>query len=235
MRKFISLLALSCALTACASTSSTENSWACRAVGNTTCASISQIDNDEVPHKGAKGQEDRSTVIFGAEPAAWWDRSLPTARTRQDDPRRESDQTMRIVLSPFIDAQGDYHDRMSVFAVMRKADWWVVPPETVQAQPKAGTRLDSGDTRPKTAPKPAPAAVEPAGGPGAPLATAEKSMAPPAVYAVTSTIEAAPALAAPNPPQSSVPAAMPKTVTMQPIPDPAPTARRKGSRHRRRH
>lgn len=232
MKKFISLLAMSCALTACASTSSTENSWACRAVGNTTCASISQIDNDEVPHKGAKGKEDHSTVIFGAEPAAWWDRSLPTARTRQDDPRRESDQTMRVVLAPFIDAQGDYHDRMSVFAVMRKADWWVVPPETVQAQPKAGTRLDSGD---KTAPKPAAAATETHGAPGTPLAVTEKSMAPPTVYAVTSVVQTAAVQSAPLQAQASAPPAMPKPVTMQPIPDPAPKAKSRGSRHRRRH
>lgn len=230
MKNIISLLAVSCALTACASTRSTENSWSCRAVGNTTCASISQIDNDEVPNKGAKSKVDRSTVIFGAEPAAWWDRSLPTSRTREEDPRRESDQTMRIVMAPFIDAQGDYHDRMSVFAVMRKANWWVVPPEPVQAQPKDGTRLDAGDQQSKQVPPTAQAT---------PTAAPEPThaMTPPTLYAVPATAQSAPAQAQVSSPapQAAVPVGAGAPVTMQPIPDPAPKARVRPHRYRSHH
>ena len=139
MRKIFLLGICAAALSGCA-THSTESSWSCRAVGNTACASISEIDGgaaltDKRPGKAS------STTIMGGKPAAWWDRSMPTSTTREDGPRRESDQTMRIVVASYVDAQGDYHDRATVYAVMRKANWWVITPEPVASQPAPGTDL----------------------------------------------------------------------------------------------
>ncbi|EGF93844.1 hypothetical protein ABI_00760 [Asticcacaulis biprosthecium C19] len=40
-----------------------------------------------------------------------------------------------------MDAQGDYHDRAEVYAVMRKAQWWIAPPVPVTASPEPGASL----------------------------------------------------------------------------------------------
>ncbi len=207
MKKYLCLLALPFLLSACASNPSTQQSWACRAVGNTTCSTISQIDNEEVPTSTKRAsRSDVQTEIFGAQPAAWWDKSLPTSTTREDAPRRESDQTMRIIVAPWVDQQGDYHDRTVVYAVMRKANWWVVPPEAVQSEPAPGTRLPADTTHappaqaslqsaPSTAPSsdgsstvPPQAALAPApvapvayvvSQPGQPTASAEQPLSKP--------------------------------------------------------
>lgn len=244
MRKLLLLSGAALLLSGCAS-SSTDSSWSCRAVGNTTCASISQIDNDEVPHKGADHpKNDRQTVIYGAQPAAWWDKSLPTASTREDEPRRENDQTMRIVVAPYVDAQGDYHDRTIVYAVMRRANWWVVPPVDDASEPKPGTRLDR-----TAAASPAPAApVAMAAAPPSPVPVvlAVQPVRPPQPTAVQAnaaapiplaSVAAAAAAAVPNPTAAAAVSSAPASMT--PIANPAeadtaskPTRHRHHRRHR---
>lgn len=122
----VSLLILSLILSGCVS-ASTTHSWSCRATGADVCASIATIDRrqeGQPPTKPTQG-------IFGGHVASWWSQNRPVAETAQDAPRRESDQAMRIVIAPYIDAQGDYHDRADIYAVMRKAQWWVAPPAPV--------------------------------------------------------------------------------------------------------
>ena len=124
------------ALTGCMSGGSTSHSWACRATGRDGCASIAEIDRpDTVPRPDGPGP------IFGARVAPWWEDGKPTSVTRAPAPRREGDQTMRIVLAPYIDGQGDYHDRSEVYAVMRRAQWWIAPPIEIAASPKEGAEL----------------------------------------------------------------------------------------------
>jgi conjugal transfer pilus assembly protein TraV len=127
------LLVLPLALSGCLSPGTTSKSWSCRARGNESCAAISTIDQNIEPETKAR------PAIFGARPAAWWEGHPPTAETRSDAPRREGDQTMRIVVAPYVDAHGDYHERSEVFAVMRKAQWWIAPPIAVTSSPAPGT------------------------------------------------------------------------------------------------
>jgi conjugal transfer pilus assembly protein TraV len=130
MIRHLSFLAIALALSGCA-TASTTHSWSCRATGPDVCASVATIDN-----RPAAAQP-KKTSIFGAQVASWWDQNRPTAQTGEDAPRRESDQTMRILIAPYVDGQGDYHDRAEVYAVMRKAQWWIAPPAAVPAPAKA--------------------------------------------------------------------------------------------------
>ena len=258
MKKIVtlSLLTLPFVLSACASNPATQASWACRAVGNTTCASIAQIDNDDVPGKVATKTSQHNQVqqaIFGAQPAAWWDRSLPTSTTREDAPRRESDQTMRIVVAPFVDGQGDYHDRTVVYAVMRKANWWVIPPEAVQSEPAPGTRLTTDTGQSPVVPAMAqsvPAAQTPQAmsnqGPAQPQMVQPSAPVAPVSYVVArpltqgaptqavaipagQTGQAARAVATSADAQGAATAAT--TSTMKPIPNPDAVS----SRHKRRH
>lgn len=137
MIKQIVLLSLALGLTGCVTASTTSQSWSCRAIGNQTCASISEIDS----RPAVQGQAPKAQTIFGARPANWWDAPKSLSVTREDAPRREFDQTMRIVVAPFVDAQGDYHDRSDVYAVMRKAQWWIAPPVAISASPEPGSTL----------------------------------------------------------------------------------------------
>ncbi len=121
-------------LSGCLTGNTTTHSWSCRAAGNQTCASISQIDRGPAARDAMKTRPS----IFGAAPANWWDQNRPISVTRQEGPRRETDQTMRILVAPYVDAQGDYHDRSEVYAVMRKAEWWIAPPVAAASAPKPG-------------------------------------------------------------------------------------------------
>lgn len=247
MKKYLTLLALPFALSACASNPSTQQSWACRAVGNTTCSTISQIDNDEVPASSKRAaRSEVQTEIFGAQPAAWWDKSLPTSTTREDAPRRESDQTMRIVVAPWVDQQGDYHDRTIVFAVMRKANWWVVPPEAVQSEPAPGTRLPSNGAQQRAAQVSTPVTPspgqpsDPSGTPQSPVGTAAAPVAPVA-YVVAQPVppsspSAPPAPLAPPINASASAPAGPGAKGVEPPATMAPIADRPvRHRHRRHH
>jgi len=121
----------------CLSSGTTEHSWSCRPAGHNGCASIAQIER-ETP---SAETERRTGTIFGGRVAPWWEEGAPGSMTRADAPRRETDQTMRIVLAPYLDGQGDYHDRSEVFAVMRKAQWWIAPPVAISSEPESGTPL----------------------------------------------------------------------------------------------
>lgn len=133
------IFALPFTLTGCITGNTTTHSWSCRAVGNQTCASISQIDRAASDPSRPKPK----ASIFGAQPANWWDQNRPTSVTRQDGPRRETDQTMRVLVAPYVDAQGDYHDRSEVYAVMRKAEWWIAPPAVAPTSLKSGPALSA--------------------------------------------------------------------------------------------
>ncbi len=137
MIKQLALLSLALTLTGCVSGGTTSQSWSCRAIGNQTCASIQEIDS----RPAVQGQAPKAQAIFGARPANWWDAPKSLSMTREDAPRREFDQTMRIVVAPYVDAQGDYHDRSEVYAVMRKAQWWIAPPVAAAASPEPGSTL----------------------------------------------------------------------------------------------
>lgn len=137
MIKQLALLSLALALSGCVTAGTTSQSWSCRAIGNQTCASIEQIDS----RPAVQGQAPKPQAIFGARPANWWDAPKALSVTREDAPRREFDQTMRIVVAPYVDAQGDYHDRSDVYAVMRKAQWWIAPPVAITASPEPGSTL----------------------------------------------------------------------------------------------
>jgi len=132
MIRYLSLFAVAVILSGCAS-ASTTHSWSCRATGADVCASIATIDSrhdSDAPVKKTQG-------IFGGHLASWWDQNRPLAETQEGAPRRESDQAMRIVIAPYVDGQGDYHGRADVYAVMRKAQWWIAPPAPVATPPVA--------------------------------------------------------------------------------------------------
>lgn len=135
MIRQITFLAVALALTGCA-TASTTHSWSCRATGTDVCASVATIDN----RPAGTSATPKNKGIFGARVASWWDQNRPTAQTREDAPRRESDQTMRILIAPYVDVAGDYHERAEVYAVMRKAQWWVAPPAPVAGTDKASVQ-----------------------------------------------------------------------------------------------
>lgn len=107
----------------------TKGSWSCGSVGpGQTCASIETIDG------GASASSARadSPGIEGAAPVRWW-APQPFVFSDGTGPRREGDQVLQIVFAPWVDAQGDYHQRSEVHAVMRRGGWWVPAPTTVQA------------------------------------------------------------------------------------------------------
>lgn len=103
----------------------TKGSWACKVEQGRSCASISEIDHDDGASftKRKKG----GAVIDGAGVAKWWDRADGYAQPPIKGPRRETDQVMRLVVAPWVDAIGDYHGRTEIFSVMRKGAWWVAP------------------------------------------------------------------------------------------------------------
>lgn len=136
MFRSLATLMLPLLVGACA-TKNTSTHWTCMPGGD-HCSSIAETDaKDTDKPRNAGG------VIFDAKPARWWEPNAPGTATRDSDPRRESDQVMRVVIAPFVDAQGDYHGRSEIFAVVRKAQWWLSPPV---AQPSSSASDKAGDT-----------------------------------------------------------------------------------------
>lgn len=135
----LSLCLLPLILTGCA-TKNTTTEWSCVAAAG-KCSTIAQTDaaKDEAPKRTA------DSVIFDARTARWWEPNPPGTKTREFDPRRDGDQVMRVVIAPFVDAQGDYHARSEIFAVVRRAQWWLTPPVMEASSPPVGTKLDAGD------------------------------------------------------------------------------------------
>ncbi len=112
---------------ACGSTN-TKGSWSCGADQGTSCSPISATDN--APRASA------STTSTGIETAAapvrWW-QPEPFVFSGDLGARREGDQVMRIVFAPWVDSQGDLHNRSEVIAVMRRGGWWMPAPSTATA------------------------------------------------------------------------------------------------------
>lgn len=128
MRKSVTILALAglAALTTACSTN-TKGSWACSSPSGSSCAPISTIDNST--ESGAASQVAR---VEGAAPVRWWE-PQPFVFSNGEGSRREGDQVMRVVFAPWVDAQGDLHNRSEVQAVMRRGGWWMPSPTTVDA------------------------------------------------------------------------------------------------------
>ena len=156
MIRHISFLAVALTLSGCAS-ASTTHSWSCRATGTDVCASVATVDN----RRPDTSVQPKKTGIFGAQVASWWDQNRPTSQTREDAPRRESDQTMRILIAPYVDNQGDYHDRAEVYAVMRKAQWWISPPTQSPAPALQPAKATVQATAKTPAAEPATGGVKP--------------------------------------------------------------------------
>ena len=130
MRVALILLA-GASLAACST--NTKGSWSCGGVGEgQTCASIAQIDGSR--SSGAANPE--SPGIENAVPVRWWE-PQPFVFSDGTGPRCEGDQILPVVFAPWVDAQGDYHQRSEVWAVMRRGGWWVPAPNAPRPGPSA--------------------------------------------------------------------------------------------------
>ncbi|MFP1132892.1 TraV family lipoprotein [Asticcacaulis sp. W401b] len=145
MFRGLALIVLPFVLTACAS-NNTSTKWTCIAEGD-HCTSIAETDARQDKTRKISGD----AVIFDTKPARWWEPNAPGTATREFDPRRDGDQVMRVVVAPFVDAQGDYHARSEIFAVVRRAQWWLTPPVAKTAAPDPGAEL-SPETKDKARP-----------------------------------------------------------------------------------
>lgn len=149
MLKRLTFLVLVPALASCAS-SNTSTKWTCIAEGD-HCTSIAETDGRQDKPKRAAGDG----VIFDRKPARWWEPNAPGTATRDFDPRRDGDQVMRVVVAPYVDAQGDYHARSEIFAVVRRAQWWLTPPVAKTSAPEPGSDLSTeGMTKAKPGDQP---------------------------------------------------------------------------------
>ena len=103
------------ALAGCASPLKMENvagTWTCPRVDG-KCAGIEELDRPPVEQPRLIGAIEGSSV---------------TTRDTENiadsiAPRRSGDQIARIVFAPRIDADGNYHDRREIFAVMTNGGW----------------------------------------------------------------------------------------------------------------
>lgn len=119
------IIATSLLLGACGSTN-TRGSWSCSAQAGTSCSPIEAIDRGVTQATATPGIES------GAQPLRWWE-PQPFVFSADAAARREGDQVIRIVFAPWVDGQGDYHERSEVRAVMRRGGWSLPQPGTVQA------------------------------------------------------------------------------------------------------
>lgn len=132
MRTVLTIALGAFALAACST--NTKGSWSCEApIGGAACASIDSIDRNGSVTSVASST---SPGIETAAPVRWWE-PQPFVFSGEEGPRREGDQVMLVVFAPWVDAQGDYHGRSEVHAVMRRGGWWVAtPPAARPAQPQ---------------------------------------------------------------------------------------------------
>lgn len=102
----------------------TKSNWSCGAVAGSSCAAISQTDQATVAPQAVSAAVSDAR---GGSPLRYW-APEPFVFSDQVGARREGDQVMRIVFAPWVDAQGDLHERSVVQAVMRRGGWWMSPP-----------------------------------------------------------------------------------------------------------
>jgi conjugal transfer pilus assembly protein TraV len=134
MRGLAVVLLAGLAVSGCSLSTNTKSNWSCSAPTGAACASIDAID-----HAGdASRPAPASPGVATAAPVRWWE-PQPFVFSDAPGPRREGDQVMRIVFAPWVDAQGDYHARSEVHAVMRRGGWWVAAPAAAHGQPAAST------------------------------------------------------------------------------------------------
>jgi len=124
------LLSASLALgvAACGGTN-TKGSWACSGEPGVSCAPISVIDRAV---SAGSADSSASPGIESAGPVRWW-APEPFVFSSGQAVRREGDQVLRVVVAPWVDAQGDLHQRSEVLAVMRRGGWYMPAPTTAEA------------------------------------------------------------------------------------------------------
>lgn len=129
MRAIAAIVLVGVGLTACST--NTKGSWSCSGVGaGQTCASIASIDGGANASQGVAAVE--SPGIEGSQPVRWWE-PKPFVFSDGEGARREGDQVLSIVFAPWVDAQGDYHHRSVVQAVVRRGGWWLPSTSTAEA------------------------------------------------------------------------------------------------------
>lgn len=142
--KRVAFLAATLALgvSACGGTN-TKGSWACSGETGVSCAPISVIDQSTGTGTTARTG---SPGIESAGPVRWW-APEPFVFSSEPGVRREGDQVLRVVIAPWVDAQGDLHQRSEVLAVMRRGGWYVPAPTTAEASAQLASvgRRDSGN------------------------------------------------------------------------------------------
>ncbi|WP_436358197.1 TraV family lipoprotein [Brevundimonas sp. CEF1] len=125
--RFTAAVALALTAAACGSTN-TKGSWSCGAEQGTSCSPIAATDS--APRAAAAGSA--TGIETAAGPVRWW-QPEPFVFSGDLGARREGDQVMRIVFAPWVDSQGDLHNRSEVIAVMRRGGWWMPAPSTATA------------------------------------------------------------------------------------------------------
>lgn len=126
MRTALVILMAGASLAACST--NTKGSWSCGAQRGTSCSSIAQMDGSIARDT----QQEQSPGIESAEPVRWWE-PKPFVFSDAQGARREGDQVLRLVFAPWVDAQGDYHERSIVRAVVRRGGWVILAPSTAEA------------------------------------------------------------------------------------------------------
>lgn len=169
----IAALASVAALAACATDKPTKGSWSCGIPGTGSCSTIDEIDRGVAGGTALPARSTSGPIIDGAQPARWWTVANHTAAPSAAGPLRETDQVMRVVIAPWVDAVGDYHGKGEVFSIMRRGAWWLTAPG--QAQPNRTVIAATPAPAPRKATakaQPAPAAAPVAAAPSRPVAAA---------------------------------------------------------------
>ncbi len=177
MRVFSTLMIVSVAaslLAGCAS-SSVRSSWSCALEKGGVCESTADIDNGVLKKTpGVKGGAKPDAVIGGAVAAKLWGQGGWTAGEVAGAPIREPDPIVKVAIAPWVDAAGDYHAGVDVFAVMRHGGWYLNPkrPKRLELSaanlnPTSRSGIEDSPTRPQSLevaptvqPSPAPRAAE---------------------------------------------------------------------------
>ncbi len=133
--KLIALMAISLTMAACSTLgSNVSGDWSCD-IGNvpdikSKCPTIHEIDekilkSESVPPVPVAGKSFPKLQItagfsFTDDLIAW-----------NEGPTRTSDRIGRIVIMPFVDASGIFHDRAVVYAVMEEGTWKPTPKKLI--------------------------------------------------------------------------------------------------------
>ena len=143
--KLIALVAISLIMAACSTLgSNVSGDWSCETGKNSDqnpimkgdCPTIHEIDEkilgrEVMPSNPVTGKSFPKLQITAD---LSFDEDLSETGDAED-PTRTSDRIGRIVIMPFVDASGIYHDRAVVYAVMEKGKWKFAPKKPVLKKP----------------------------------------------------------------------------------------------------